>query len=141
MRRDVERHTLDMNENERTVRQAVDAFVAGDMDTLRTLFADDVVVHVPPGLPMSGDHQGFDAFMSDMLGTLVGALGGPPQLEVHDFTSSDDHVVGLYRVRAERDGTAYEWPHVNVYHVANGRITEFWWNPFDLETVQRALGA
>lgn len=128
-----------MNENEKIVRESASAFMSGDMAKLRDLFADDIVVHVPPGLPMSGDHRGWEAFQNDMLGTVVRMLGGPPQLEIHDFASSDDHVVGLYTIRAERDGRAFEWRHVNVYHVADGRITEFWWNPFDLEAVRQAL--
>ncbi len=125
--------------NEKVVREAVKAFVAGDLDKLKELFADDVVVHVPPGLPISGDHRGWDAFMNDMSGKVVAALGGPPNLEVHDFTSSDEHVVGLYTISAERDGTAYVWPHANVYHVVGGKITEFWWNPFDFDLVKAAL--
>lgn len=129
-----------MNENVQVVREAVKAFQAGDLEALQSHFADDVVVHVPPGLPISGDHRGWEAFISDMLGKVVAALGGPPQLEVHDFTSSGDHVVGLYTITAQRNGTTYQWPHVNVYHVAEGRIAEFWWNPFDFETVRSALG-
>lgn len=128
-----------MNENERVVREAVDAFVRGDMETLSGLFADDLVVHVPPGLPISGTYEGQEAFFNDMLGKVVATLGGPPQLETHDFTSSDDHVVGLYTIRAQRDGETYEWSHVNVYHVAGGRIQEFWWTPVDQETARQAL--
>jgi hypothetical protein len=43
--------------------------------------------------------------------------------------------VGLYTIRAERNGAVYEWRHVNVYHVRGGQITEFWWTPFDQQTV------
>lgn len=129
-----------MNRNEQVVREAVDAFIAGEMHTLKSILADDVVVHAPPGLPISGEHRGWDAFMTNMLGKVVAALGGPPHLEVHDFTSSDDHVVGLYTIRAERNGSTFEWPHMNVYHVSDERITEIWWTPFDQETARQALG-
>lgn len=130
-----------MNDNEKTVRQACEAFTSGDMETVKSIFADDVVVHVPSGLPISGDHHGWDAFVNDMLTRLVAALDGPPGLEVRDFTSSDDHVVGLYTIHAERNRTAYEWRHTNTYRVADGRIAELWWSPFDLEAVKQALGS
>ncbi len=128
-----------MNDNEKTVRQACEAFTSGDMETVKSIFADDVVVHVPSGLPMSGDHHGWDAFVNDMLTRLVASLDGPPQLDARDFTASDDHVVGLYTIHAERNHIAYEWRHTNTYRVIDGRISELWWSPFDLQTVQRAL--
>lgn len=78
-----------MNENERMVRDAVGALVAGDLEKFSTFFADDVVC--------------------------------------------------IYRNRAERDRTTYERPHVDVHHVANGRVARFWWGSSDRETVQRAL--
>ena len=133
-------HPHAMNDNEKTVRQACEAFTSGDMATVKSIFADDVVVHVPPGLPISGDHHGWDAFVNDMLNRITAALDGPPRQEVRDFTASDDHVVGLYTIHAERNRTSHEWQHTNIYRVTDGRITELWWSPFELETVQAALG-
>jgi uncharacterized protein len=133
-------HPHTMNTNEKTVRQAFEAFTSGDMATVKSIFADDIVVHVPPGLPISGDHHGWDGFVNDMLNRIVATLDGPPQLEVRDFTASDDHVVGLYTIHAERNHEPYEWLHTNVYRVDGDRITELWWSPFELETVQAALG-
>jgi ketosteroid isomerase-like protein len=129
-----------MNDNEKTVRQAVEAFTSGDMATVQSIFADDVVVHVPPGLPISGDHHGWDAFVNDMLNRMVAALDGPPRSEVRDFTASDDHVVGLYTLHVERNRLPYEWRHTNTYRVVDGRIAELWWSPFEFETAKQALG-
>lgn len=129
-----------MHDNERTVRHACHAFVNGDIDSLRADFAEDVVVHVPNGLPISGDHKGFDAFLTDVAGRLAAMLDRPPQLEVRDFAASDDHVVGLYTIRAEHNHESFDWLHTNASRVADGRIVELWWNPFDHETVKRALG-
>ncbi len=124
---------------EQVLRQVYEAFGAGDMERLAELFAEDVVVHVPPGLPISGDYNSRDEFFSGMLGKVVDTLGGPPQLEVLDILASEDHAVGLLHIRAQRDGTSYEWRHVNVYHIRDGQVTEFWWTPFDQEAVRRAL--
>jgi uncharacterized protein len=130
-----------MNDNEKTVRQACAAFTSGDMETVKSIFADDIVVHVPSGLPISGDHHGWDGFVNDMLTRIVAALDGPPRLEVRDFVASDDHVVGLYTIHADRNRTTYKWLHTNTYRVTDGRITELWWSPFDLQTAQQALSA
>jgi hypothetical protein len=49
--------------NEEVVRTGYDAFSRGDMDTLRGLFVDDVVWHIPGRSPLAGDHRGVDAVL------------------------------------------------------------------------------
>lgn len=128
-----------MRQNEKVVRDALDAFISGDIERLSGFLTDDLVVHVPDGLPIGGEYHSRDEFLGGMLGKVVAALGGPPQLEVHDITSSDDHVVGIYTISATKGGTRYEWRHTNIYHVTGDKISEFWWNPYDHETVKEAL--
>lgn len=47
-------------------------------------------------------------------------------VELHDMLASDDHVVVLARVGAERQGHRLEWTGIDVYDVADGRIQEIW---------------
>jgi ketosteroid isomerase-like protein len=98
-----------MRQSEQVVRDAVNAFKAGDVERFAGLLADDVV-HAPPGLPVSGDYRSRDEFLNGMVGKVMGALGGPPQIEVHDFVSSDDRVVGLYTIHAQRGDKKWEQP-------------------------------
>lgn len=127
-----------MHPNETIVRTAVEHFRAGNVPGLLEVFADDLVVHVPPGHQLSGDYKGGKEFIEKFVGKVMELTGGV-QLEPHDIFASDDHAVGLYTIRAERDGVAYEWSHVNVYHLGGGKIKEFWWTPFDQQKVAALL--
>lgn len=46
------------------VRRGYKAFIDGDLDALRELFADDIVWHNGGRNPLSGDHRGVDEVFS-----------------------------------------------------------------------------
>lgn len=123
-----------MHPSEQLVREQVAHFIAGNIPGWLGVVSDDLVVHVPPGHQLSGDYHGAQKFVEQFIGTVMQLTGGV-QLEIHDVLASDDHAVGLYRIRTERDGKAYEWAHVNVYHVEGGKIREIWWTPADQSKV------
>ncbi len=123
-----------MHQHEQLVRTQVEAFIAGDIPAWLETVSDDLVVHVPAGHQLSGDYHGSQQFVEKFIGTVMELTGGV-ELEVHDVLASDEHGVGLYRIRTQRDGTAYEWPQVNVYHFDGGRISEIWWTPVEQEKV------
>jgi ketosteroid isomerase-like protein len=52
-------------EDAAVVRLGYGAFSAGDMDTLRELFAEDAVWHTGGSGGLSGDKQGRDAIVAD----------------------------------------------------------------------------
>jgi ketosteroid isomerase-like protein len=56
----------------------------------------------------------------------AGSWNGTFGAEVHDIVGNDDHAVGIYNLSADRDGQHGEWHWVNVYHVRDGRIVEYW---------------
>ncbi len=122
-----------MNETERVLRTAVTAMTTGDMETLASCFADDVVAHVPGNSRISGDYKGRTEVFERFIGTMMELTDGQLVLEPHDITGTEDHAVGIYTWRAVRDGKNFEWRQVNIYHVHNGRITELWQHPFDIE--------
>ena len=117
---------------EQVIRDAVKAMQAGDMDGLAAKLDDNVVLHVPGNNQISGDYQGRQAFLEDFVGKMMGLTGGQFQIEPHDFASSDDHVVGMYTITATRDGNAFSYRHVNVYHVRDGKAVEIWQHPGDV---------
>ncbi|MGF7237750.1 MAG: nuclear transport factor 2 family protein, partial [Frankia sp.] len=59
----------------RLVREGYTAFNAGDMDTLRRLFAIDVVQHVPGNGPLAGTYKGADSVFT-YYGRLAERTGG-----------------------------------------------------------------
>ena len=111
--------------NEDLVRRAFDAFAKGDMDTLRDLFDQDAVWHVPGRSPLSGDHRGVDAILGFLARTME-LSGGTFRAELHDVVASDEHAVAIYVTRGEREGRTLENRTVLVSHVRNGKFTESW---------------
>lgn len=121
-----------MHPNEKALRAALDAIASGDSEALAEVIADDVVVHFPGTSGLAGDHRGRGA-----LGMMVRALTGSRlEVEPHDVLASDDHAVGIYRMRVDRAGQSVEWRHVNVYHLRDGKIVEVWQHPFDQTVVE-----
>ena len=55
--------------NEDLTRRGFDAFGKGDVDTLRELFDQDAVWHVPGRSQLSGDHRGMDAILGNFAKT------------------------------------------------------------------------
>ena len=122
------------NANEQVIRDSVTAMTSGDMENLPGFFDENVVVHVPGANQISGHYKGKASFFEDFFGKIMGLTGGQFVLDPHDFASSEEHVVGIYNITATRDGKAYSYPHVNVYHVRDGKIAEVWQHPGDVAT-------
>lgn len=111
--------------NEELVRRGFDAFAKGDVDTLRELFDQDAVWHVPGRSPLSGDHRGMDAILGSFAKTAE-LTGGTFRIDLHDVVANDEHAVGIYVSRGEREGRTLEDRNVLVTHIRNGKIAEAW---------------
>jgi uncharacterized protein len=120
--------------NEEIVRSGFDAFAKGDVDTLRQLFDQDAVWHVPGRSPLSGDHRGMDAILGFLARTME-LTGGTFRAEVHDVVANDEHAVALYVTRGEREGRTLESRDVLVSHIRNGKLAEAWLLSADLYAV------
>ena len=124
--------------NEELVRRAFDAFAKGDMGTLRDLFDQDAVWHVPGRSPLSGDHRGVDAILGFLARTME-VTGGTFRTELHDVVANDEHAVALYTARGEREGRTLETRDVIVSHVRNGKLAESWLRAEDLYSTDEFL--
>jgi ketosteroid isomerase-like protein len=98
----------------------VRALYAGGGDADAQLLHDDAVWHLPGRQPMSGDHVGREAVLRAM------AHFEGIQLEVHDVIANDTHAVALLRAKGERKGRTYDALEVDVFHLRDGKIAEFW---------------
>lgn len=108
-------------------RLAADAFRAGDLATVRTVIADDVVWHVPGAHPMAGDLRGLEAVVAWLV--RLRALGFT--LREHDVFGNDAHVCALSVMGARRPGVEVETRVVSVFHFRDGRQVERWIHPED----------
>ena len=111
----------------------------GQRERVPELWADDITLHYGGDNPVSGTYRG----KADVAGAyrkmaeLTSGTFGP--VELHDVLDSDDHVVVLVRVGAERKGERLEWRGVDVYHVEDGRIQEIWIHVTDQYAVDEFL--
>lgn len=111
--------------NAALVRKGKEAFLRGDIDTVRELLSDDLVVHTSGDGPFESEYQGRDAFFG-FIGQLAQLTDGTYRQEIHDVIGSDDHAVALVIVRAERNGKSVEYRSAEVFHVKDGSATEAW---------------
>jgi ketosteroid isomerase-like protein len=116
--------------NQDLVQRGYEAFASGDIPTVLTLFADDIKWHIPGRSALAGDYEGKEAVMS-FFAKLQEQSGGTFRMELHDILGGDDHVVALVRSTATRGGQSRTSDIVHVWHVGDGRATEFWGVPSD----------
>jgi ketosteroid isomerase-like protein len=106
------------------LRTGYEAFSKGDMETVATLFADDIAWHQSGVSPLAGDLTGKDAVFA-LFARLAELTAGTFRNEIHDVLANDEHAV----VMVEQ---SWEQPHpyrgnaVHVWHMNNGIATEAW---------------
>jgi ketosteroid isomerase-like protein len=111
--------------NVETARTGLGAFMKGDVATMASTIDDDVVWHVPGKHAFSGDIHG----KGDVLGRFQKlAEAGFTQTfeEIHDVVGNDEHVVALVTLSISGGGKTVSTHSVQVYHVRDGKMTEFW---------------
>jgi ketosteroid isomerase-like protein len=111
--------------NLENARAGYAAFSAGDMATINDLLADDIVWHSSGDNILTGDYEGKEAVLGYMA-TLMQETGGTFRNEVHDMLANDDHGVALVNVTAERKGRTLDTQIIHVFHMRDGKMTEFW---------------
>jgi hypothetical protein len=108
-----------------SARQGYQAFADGDLARVSELLDDNVVWHVGGNNTLSGDYEGKEAVLS-FFGRLMQETGGSFKNDIHDMLANDEHGVALVTQTATRRGTSIEGPLVQVFHMRDGKMTEFW---------------
>src|SRR5713226_4058706 len=113
--------------NAEAIRKGYAAFSRGDMDTLRNeLFTSDVVWHQGGRNQTSGDYRGADEVIG-LFGKLFQLTDSTFRVDVHDTLASEEHVVVLARVNAQRAGkTIQHGDYSHVCHFRDGKLSEAW---------------
>lgn len=118
--------------NRKLISDLFVAYERGDREAMDSLLARDVVYHIPGRNQFSGDHCGPDAVI-DLWDRQKEHLGGLPyHAEPYDVSVTDDHVIMLAHVSAQRGQTSYRFQTANVYRIADGKVAECWPHVFDL---------
>jgi len=116
--------------NLEAARSGYAAFAAGDLATVSSLFADDIVWHTGGNNILTGDHVGREAVLA-FFGRLMQETEGSYHQDIHDMLANDEHGVALVTVTASRGGKTFEGPVVQVFHMRDQKMTEFWAFPED----------
>jgi uncharacterized protein len=111
--------------NEELLRQGYEAFAKGDLGTVMSIFDEDIVWHSPGRSPLAGDFKGHQQ-VQEFFGRLFEVSGGTFRNEIHDILANDEHAVVMVQVRAERSGKSLEAVTCHVWHLRDGKATEFW---------------
>jgi ketosteroid isomerase-like protein len=86
------------------VRRGYEAFNARDMDTLRSIFARDVVQHVPGASQVAGTYKGVDGVLG-YYGKLAELTDGTFRADLVDVHGDgQSHVTAIHQISATRDG-------------------------------------
>lgn len=105
------------------IRRGYEAFSAGDMNTLRELFAEDAVWHTGGTGPLSGDKKGRDAIL-ESLGELASRSNGSFKITEVDVAVGEKRTVGFHRNQAERDGRSLDQHSAIAFTVSGGKIVD-----------------
>ena len=111
--------------NAALLRKGYEAFARGDIAALTDMFAEDMVWHVPGNNLISGEHKGRDAVFAVFAKTME-LTGGTFKIDLHDIVANDEHTVSLSRASASRQGKQLDLRGADIYHIRNGKVTEWW---------------
>jgi uncharacterized protein len=107
------------------LRGLLEAFSAGDIRAMEASFHDDLTWHAPGTNRFSGQFRGRAVAMQRL--AQMREAGISTSFDVHDVVANDEHAVALVHLHLEvADGRRYDQPQVQVAHVQEGRIVEFW---------------
>ena len=111
--------------NEDAVRKGYAAFAAGELESLRGLFAPDIKWHAAGRNPLAGTYEGIDQVFA-FFGRLSQMTEGSFRIDLHDVLANDEHVVALAHVNGQRAGKTLDGNEAHVFNMKDGRVTEFW---------------
>jgi ketosteroid isomerase-like protein len=117
--------TTTASENADSVRRGYAAFQRGDLEALRELFSPDIRWHTNGRNLTAGTTEGVDATL-ERFRQLAIETGGTFRVEIHDLLASEEHVVVLASVSADRGGRHLVGNYAHVFHLSGGKVTECW---------------
>jgi ketosteroid isomerase-like protein len=106
------------------LRKGYAAFVVGDMQTVGSILADDVVGHAPGNNALSGDYIGKDQVFG-YLAKFMALHEGTYRFEIHDLLANDEHGVLMVEEEWEKP-KRYRNRSMHIWHLQGERATEFW---------------
>lgn len=113
-------------ENEAVIRSLYAAFATDDYEpSVRGFLSDEVKWHVAGNNPLVGDFTGIDAVLGAM--RRYGEHSHHTlRLDTRSVFADEHHAVAIHWATAQCDGFADQAHEIDVFHLVDGLITEFW---------------
>lgn len=121
------------------IRGGYAAFAKGDFATLNDLFAEDLLWHDAGRNQTSGEYRGREAVYG-FFGKLMEVTAGTFHIDLHTVLADDEHGVALVVVNASRGGRSVEVNEAHVFHLHDGKVTEFWNASTDMYAYDEVIG-
>ncbi|HTB55313.1 MAG TPA: nuclear transport factor 2 family protein [Trebonia sp.] len=121
------------------IKDGYAAFAKGDFAVLNDLFAEDLVWHIGGRSQLTKDYRGRDQVYG-FFGKLMELTEGSFHLDLHAVFADDEHGVALVVGTASRGGKSVTINEAHIYHLRDGRVTEFWDGSTDQYAFDELIG-
>ena len=112
---------------------AYHAFARGDIPTVLSALAQDILWHVPGRGPISGDFRGHGEVLG-FFARFMELSEGTFRIVVDDVLAKGDRVIVLVTESARRRGRDWSSPQVHAWTVRDGQAKVFWQFQGDQQT-------
>jgi len=112
------------------VRRGYKAFSEGDMETLGSLYTDDVVQTMPGNSQVSGEYKGRDNVLG-LYGKLFELSGGTFAVDLKSVEAKGDKVVSAHQSKGERGGKSRAYDESIAFSFSGDKITRLDVTPDD----------
>ncbi len=127
-------------ENIRHMQEYFEAFNRGDLETARSLWAENARFHMSGDNRFAGDYSGLDDVF-DVIGQLNQAIRGL-RMDLADALADERYMAIISHVHGTRDGEQIDLNYAAAYRIdEDGKFAELWFLADDQEESDRMLNA
>jgi uncharacterized protein len=107
------------------IRDGYAAFAKGDFAVLNDLFAEDLLWHELGQNQLAGEYRGREAVYG-FFGKLMEVTEGTLRIDLGTVFADDEHGVAQVVLSASRGDHSVRADAAQVFHLRDGKVTEFW---------------
>jgi hypothetical protein len=126
--------------NVEAARASIEAMMKGDLQAMAAGIAEDAVWHVPGAHRFAGDYRGREN-ITGRFQTMAEAGTSLMVDEIHDIVGNDEHVVAMVRTTLTAPAGTSSQGSIWIFHVADGKATEFWARNDDQAAIDALIGS
>jgi ketosteroid isomerase-like protein len=114
----------------------MEAFAKGDVETMSSMYADNVVCHLQSSGILSGTYRGRDEIFA-LFARIAKETNGTFRLETQSFLGDDDQAVVISAISGQRGDQTFQTRQVAMYDIKDKKIVEIWFAAEDGAATER----